>query len=86
MEPERITFPADYPIKVVTRSELKLRAEVDAIFERHFGTLPPGNPVERASGQGNFVALTYVVRVERVEQLSVLNTELQALSGVLFVL
>ena len=37
MEPENISFPTDYPIKVVARSELKLRAEIDAIFERHFG-------------------------------------------------
>ncbi len=62
MEPEKITFPADYPIKVVARSELKLRAEIDAIFERHFGALPPGAPAERPSAQGNFMALTYVMR------------------------
>jgi uncharacterized protein len=86
MEPERISFPSDYPIKVVARSEVKLRAEVDAIFEKHLGTLPPGNPTERPSGQGNFIALTYVMRVERVEQLSALNSELQKLPGVLFVL
>jgi putative lipoic acid-binding regulatory protein len=65
---------------------VKLRAELDAIFERHLGTLPPGNPVERPSGQGHYIALTYVMRVERVEQLSALNSELQKLPGVLFVL
>ena len=86
MEPEKISFPTDYPIKVVARSELKLRAEIDAIFERHFGTLPPGTPTERGSGQGNFMALTYVMRVERAEQLPALNADLQALAGVLFVL
>jgi putative lipoic acid-binding regulatory protein len=87
MEPEKISFPADaYPIKVVARSELKLRAEVDAVFERHFGALPPGNPAERGSAQGNFMALTYVMRVENVGQLSALNADLQALPGVLFVL
>ena len=86
MEPEKISFPTDYPIKVVARSELKLRAEIDVIFERHFGALAPGNPGERASGKGNFMALTYVVRVEKPEQLAALNTDLQALPGVLFVL
>ncbi len=86
MEPEKISFPTDYPIKVVARSELKLRAEIDAVFERHFGTLPPGAPTERGSGQGNFMALTYVIRVERAEQLPGLNADLQALPGVLFVL
>lgn len=86
MEAEKITFPADYPIKVVARSELKLRAEIDAIFERHFGALPPGAPAERPSAQGNFMALTYVMRVERVEQLTEVNADLQALPGVMFVL
>jgi putative lipoic acid-binding regulatory protein len=86
MEPEKISFPADYPVKVVARSELKLRAEIDAIFERHFGTLPPGAPAGRGSSQGNFMALTYVMRVDRVEQLAALNADLQALPGVLFVL
>jgi putative lipoic acid-binding regulatory protein len=86
MDAEKITFPADYPIKVVARSELKLRAEIDAIFERHFGTLPPGAPAERPSAQGNFMSLTYVMRVERVEQLAAVNIDLQGLSGVMFVL
>ncbi len=86
MEPEKITFPADYPIKVVARAELKLRAEIDAIFERHFGALPPGAPTERPSAQGNFMALTYLMRVAKRAQLPVLNAELQALPGVLFVL
>jgi putative lipoic acid-binding regulatory protein len=86
MEAEKITFPAEYPIKVVARSELKLRAEIDAIFERHFGALPPGAPLERPSAQGNFMSLTYVMRVERVEQLAQINTDLQALPGVMFVL
>jgi putative lipoic acid-binding regulatory protein len=86
MEAEKITFPTDYPIKVVARSELKLRAEIDAVFERHFGVLPAGAPAERPSAQGNFISLTYVMRVERVEQLTSVNTDLQALRGVMFVL
>jgi len=86
MEPEKISFPTDYPIKVVARSELKLRAEIDVIFERHFGALPAGTPSERPSGQGNFMALTYVMRVGKPEQLVALNADLQALPGVLFVL
>jgi putative lipoic acid-binding regulatory protein len=86
MEPEKISFPTDYPIKVVARSDLKLRAEIDVIFERHLGTLPPGNPTERPSAQGKFMSLTYVMRVERPEQLTELNADLQALPGVMFVL
>jgi putative lipoic acid-binding regulatory protein len=86
MEPEKISFPTDYPVKVVARSTLQLRAELDAIFERHFGALPPGTPTERPSAQGNFTALTYVIRVASADQLPPLNSELQALPGVMFVL
>jgi putative lipoic acid-binding regulatory protein len=86
MEPEKISFPTDYPIKVVARPELALRAGIDAVFERHFGALGTGNPAEKSSAQGNFVSLTYLMRVENVEQLVALNADLQALPGVLFVL
>ena len=86
MQPEKISFPTDYPVKVVARSELRLRAEIDHLFERHFGTLPFGNPTERPSGRGNFMALTYVMRVREAEQLVALNQDLQALPGVMFVL
>jgi putative lipoic acid-binding regulatory protein len=86
MEPEKINFPAEYPIKVVARAGLQLRAEIDAVFERHFGELPAGSPADRDSAQGNFMSLTYVMHVERVEQLVALNADLQALPGVMLVL
>jgi len=86
MEPERITFPADYPIKVVARPALDLRDRLDAVFARHFGELPADRVSERSSAQSNYLALTYVVRVERAEQLPALHVELRAVEEVLMVL
>ncbi len=86
MEPERISFPTDYPIKVVARAAHDLRNRVDAVFVRHFGPLPPDSVTERSSAQSNFVALTYVMRVEHEGQLAALHGELQAMEGVLMVL
>jgi putative lipoic acid-binding regulatory protein len=86
MEPERIEFPSDYPIKVVARTEAALRARIDAIFARHFGAGAPAGAAERPSAQGNFIALTYLPRVEREEQLRALHAELTALEGVMVVL
>jgi uncharacterized protein len=86
MEPERITFPTDYPIKVVARAGADLRGSLDAVFNRHFGDFTVDRVTERASGQSNFVALTYVMVVQGEAQLKALHLDLQAIEGVLIVL
>jgi putative lipoic acid-binding regulatory protein len=86
MEPERIEFPTEYPIKVVVRSEAALRERIDAIFAGHFGPLAASQVTERPSAQGNFLSITYVPRVEREEQLRALHAELSVLDGVMMVI
>ncbi len=86
-EPEKLVFPCDdYPIKVVGRLTNDLRANVDAVFVKHFGPLDPSSVSERSSGKQNFLALTYVVRVIDPAQLGLLNQDLRATEGVLLVL
>jgi len=41
--PERLSFPCDYPIKVMVRVEDGVRSQVDAIVERHAGPLDLGS-------------------------------------------
>ncbi len=86
MEPERITFPTEYPIKVVARASAELRTLVDAVFSHHFGVIPPESVTERASAQSNFVALTYVVVAQNEAQLAALHVDLKLLDGVMMVL
>ncbi|MEO8314323.1 MAG: DUF493 domain-containing protein [Pseudomonadota bacterium] len=86
MEPERISFPAEYPIKVVARAEPDLRTQVDATFLRHFGALAAENVTERPSTNGNFVAWTYVPVVRSADQLRALHADLTLLDGVVMVL
>jgi len=86
MEPERIVFPTDYPIKVVARASADLRGRMDAIFVRHFGDFDAGKVTERASAASNFVALTYLMRVTAEEQLGLLHADLRAEEGVMLVL
>jgi putative lipoic acid-binding regulatory protein len=86
MEPERIEFPADYPIKVVARTEAALRERIDAIFARHFGPQPAGGVGERQSAQGHFTSLTYVPRVDNEAQLRALHADLTAVDGVMMVI
>jgi putative lipoic acid-binding regulatory protein len=86
MEPERIVFPTEYPIKVVARASPDLRARVDAVFVRHFGEFEPERVAQRSSAGSNFVALTYLMRVQGEAQLASLNQELRAEAGVMLVL
>lgn len=86
MEPERIEFPADYPIKVVARTDAALRERIDAIFARHFGPQPPEGVGERQSAQGHFISLTYVPRVDSEAQLRALHADLTAVEGVMMVI
>ena len=86
MEPERIVFPTDYPIKVVARASDDLRGRMDAVFERHFGEFDAGKVTERASAASNFVALTYVMWVTAEDQLGRLHADLRAEAGVMLVL
>jgi len=86
MEPERITFPVEYPVKVVARAAPLLRAELDAAFLRHFGAIPAENVSERASANSNYLALTYVPVVHSEAQLRALHADLMLVAGVVMVL
>jgi uncharacterized protein len=86
MDPERISFPADYPIKVIARSEEGLRERVDAVFVRHFGPLSAEQVQLRPSAESRFMALTYQMRVEGETQLAALHQELKGTEGVIMVL
>ncbi|MFO1503813.1 MAG: DUF493 domain-containing protein [Steroidobacteraceae bacterium] len=86
MEPERIVFPTEYPIKVVARASEGLRERMDAVFSRHFGEFAPEKVTERTSAASNFVALTYLMWVTAEDQLQPLHQELRAADGVMLVL
>jgi uncharacterized protein len=86
MEPERIEFPADYPIKVVARANEGLRLQLDAIFLRHFGPFAVTQVQQRDSGRQNYVAYTYVMRADSEQQLQALHLDLKAVEGVIMVL
>ncbi len=86
MQPERIEFPSEYPIKVVARDDAALRLAIEAVFARHFGPQAPGGPGERRSAQGRFTSLTFRPVVQGEAQLRELHAELVALDGVMLVL
>jgi uncharacterized protein len=85
-QPPRLTFPCDYPIKVMVRAEEGVRARIDAILERHAGPLDLSSVTERPSAQQRFLALTYVIRATGEPQIAGLFAALKACPQVLMVL
>ncbi len=80
------TFPGDFPIKVMGRRGSDLRALTQAIIERHAGPQPESSIRTRTSTDGNFLALTYLVRADNREQLDSIYRELTACKSVLMAL
>jgi putative lipoic acid-binding regulatory protein len=85
-ESDVLVFPTDYPIKVVGRQEAGLRARIDGVVRRHVPDLAAERVTERASGQGNFVSITYIIVARSREQVVALVTELSTTEGVMMVI
>ena len=79
-------FPSDFPIKVMGRRDSDLRALTQGIIERHAGPQPESSIRTRTSGDGNFLALTYMVHATSRDQLDAIYRELTACKSVLMVL
>jgi putative lipoic acid-binding regulatory protein len=79
-------FPSDFPIKVMGRHDSNLRALTQAIIERHTGPLVDASVRTRTSADGNFLALTYMVRASSRKQLDDIYRELTACKSVLMAL
>lgn len=86
MEPEKIVFPCDYPVKVVARASQDLRERLDGIFTRHFGEFEAHRVAVRESARANFVSITYTMLVQHVDQLGAVHGELQKITDVVMVL
>ena len=84
--PPRLTFPCDYPIKVMVRAEQGVREHIDAIIERHAGPVDLSSVTERPSAQQRFLALTYVIRATGEPQIAELFAALKDCPQVLMVL
>ena len=81
-----LTFPTEFPIKVMGRCDSDLKALTREIIERHAGPLGDERVKTRTSGDGNFLALTYTVTAQSREQLDAIYRELTACKAVLMAL
>ena len=83
---ELLSFPCDYPIKVMVRAEAGVRSRVDAILESHAGPLDLSAVTERSSAQNRFLGITYVIRATSEAQIAALFEALKLCPQVLLVL
>ena len=81
-----LTFPTDYPIKVIGRPSDEFRARVHAVVLRHAPLVPPERVSERLSENGNFLSISYTIHAETREQVVALAADLRACDGVLMLL
>lgn len=83
---ELLTFPCDFPVKVLGRSGGDFRGHATGIVERHMGALDPACISERLSRDGNFLAITYSLTPQSRAQLDELYRELSASDSIMMVL
>jgi hypothetical protein len=81
-----LTFPTDYPIKVVCRRRAALRIEIDAIVRRHTPELADEQISERDSRAGQFVSITYAITARSAEHVEGLVVELRNHPAVMMVI
>lgn len=80
-----LTYPTDYPIKVVGRASGTLRADADAIISKHAPDFDAALTRERLSANGNFLSLSYTIRAVSAEQVTALAAELTACESIILV-
>lgn len=85
-EESLLTFPCDFPIKIMGRNSEILETEVIRIVRKHAPDLSPDAVTSRRSGKGNYLAVTVVVNATSKEQLDNIYLELNAHEAVLMTL
>ena len=84
--PPTLSFPCDYPIKVMVRADPGVRGHVDRIVEQHAGPVDPNTVTERSSAQNRFIGITYVIHATSEAQIAALFGALKLCPQVLLVL
>lgn len=82
----RLSFPCDYPIKVMVRAQIGVRSHIDAIIARHAGPIDLSAVTERASAQQHFIGITYIIRASSEQQIAELFAALKTCPQVMLVL
>lgn len=86
IEPPKIEFPCDYPIKVVGDAAPDYKQFVLEVIKRHAPEIDDERVTMRLSGQNNYYALTVYIRATSESQLKAIFEELKISGRVKMVL
>jgi putative lipoic acid-binding regulatory protein len=81
-----LSFPCEFPLKVIGRNNAEFRSLVLGIVQKHVGALAPSQIEERPSKDRNYLSLTCTFQATSRAQLDALYTELTACERILIVL
>jgi hypothetical protein len=77
-EESLLEFPCDFPIKVMGAARDDFAQAVVAVVQAHAPDFDPATVEMRASGKGNYLAVTCTVRATSREQLDNLYRDLSS--------
>jgi uncharacterized protein len=81
-----LSFPCEFPLKVIGRRSDDFRSLVLGIVQKHVGSIAPEQIEERPSKDGNYLSLTCTFQASSRAQLDALYAELTSCERVLIVL
>ncbi|HHH43835.1 MAG TPA: DUF493 domain-containing protein [Gammaproteobacteria bacterium] len=81
-----LEFPCDFPVKVMGRSESGFEAKALAIVRSHLPDFDAGDMRSAVSGKGNYISVTFDLRVTSQAQLDGVYRALTACEEFLMVL
>jgi len=81
-----LTFPCEFPIKVMGRRSETFESEVVEIVRKHAPDLSEDAVTRRGSGKGNYIAVTVIITATSKEQLDNIYLELNAHKAVMMTL
>ena len=81
-----LTFPCEFPMKIMGRREDGFAQLVSEIVLRHAPDFDPATIEMRSSKQGRYLSLTVTIQAQSREQLDALYSELSSHPMILMVL
>ena len=81
-----LTFPCQFPIKIMGKNTPKFEQAVLTIVRRHAPDITEGAVKQRPSGKGNYLAITVTITATSQAHLDALYIELSACEQTVMVL
>lgn len=85
-DPPKITFPCDYPIKIMGENGSDFASEMVAIVRKHAPDLVEQNVNVKASAKGNYLSVTVRIQAQSKQQLDDIFADLKASGRIKMVL